>query len=1831
MADCLQSKYIYKGKEYTLESLAKHFAEGELAKLASDGIVDISKYKKGNRKAFAKNLKGVTVKESQTVTPVEPQAPEKEIPLGTSEAGEPVSTTTTKINDSLAAILEAAEGNDVSSTIMHLDENGDFIPVETIYKGKVIQGMVNKSGEVAWDIDSLNKFNKNLNKSFEGTSGKNVKIVVTNDKGLGVIHEAITGDKLPSGAESFLDKDRNIIFINGDHASLTALVHEAAHLWLPHVKEFSPSLYNAGIEIISKEPEFQAIKKAVDEYSKLTTDKQREAYLKSNKKNLGGLEDYVKKASKLKPEERNEFVADEMLARAVEEDGTIKFTSREKETFSKWLEKTLNGITKQFGFKKATLDDVKKLTLGDLAKKVKEEIVSPAKFSEVEKTAAEIRKEKIEAVKKRQEKELETIGLSEDIGIKGEYKKAEKASTFQKLREQITNTKAIETLKSKHRQLYKDAIRKLIDSGIVKNRIAELETTPEGKKTLDDLENRQAILSAQDEYTGEVLSPEEALAENILGDIIAGTTQLPKEFGRFGGRGKAGSGLIADLYNALGESYGITGVEVRENLVDAMKANETAKEKTSKTVEDRENKLQAKLKSIEKQIADAYKMPAGKERAALIEKLGADYMKVQESIDDFELLHHRGSSGTQEFTDVSESQMVNEEGAKLYNSGLKATNEGGNLVYKIGKDKVDTPANIEEAQKEIRKSGWFKWHTWSKPSIVGKENVQAVSKMKGRVSGYKAQNYIMAKELIQKGRRFMKEFNRRNPNNKFTPESFTNYLQDALEGDNEKLNTLDGPMKNIVLTMRSNIDALSLAYMESGNLSYSDMDTYYDNLGVYVSRVFEKFNTKEPTSAIYKLTKSLKEKIQSSDSPLAQAIKARIDVSTVPPWIKKLTPEDVEAAMDGISGMVDSGYFDTEEMYRNGTAFKLQKDALTKMENKMADAQEKLLYHELAKPDAKSPEMKAWEDTKKKLTDEYNKVEEEYKYKLDNYNKRKLNMVDYQYKEITSRAEDKGSIESITNVMKWKKFSERKDIPEWYKKLIGESRDVFKNYFLTIGKMQNGHSTMMMQDEILQLGLESGMIEPQGEMITPANKNYITVGGQNSTTNASKVQYGPLNGYRMHPDLYKFMFELPLMEIDNIGWTSLKGGIFEASNWVNRLKIVYNPSSIVRNFASHFGNDLKLSGFYPEAMFLTNKLVKNGHNMFHLGMDYYGADPSKGELDNMRTYYKGLINDGARFGATTTISEQEFNRLFKDITSEKGLTEAFAHSKRYDPEAPISSIINSTFRMFKYVPKTLRTAFFLGDFLPKLTHFEVMRNSMAYKVYGENFYNLNAKQMENCNNAAARCVTQDMATPEMAGEMANIKFLGIVPKFTYEMARTRYESAKNAAGKGILENYKGIDWHGNEEANDATIAKLSRAHRLRKTLGLTHYSMTMATALTLGNTIFQKAKRLLDDEAQGILVIGNPSTHESDIVDEMIREAFTFGDDITNQQAVRNIVEPYLRTHNLYAEYNPETYTMKYWDAGRNDMYAQLNGVFRGFMYNVAPDERGIPGVSQAQRSVASESPRTARAIATVANQLSTFYGYNMMTRALIDPFFDEKKSERTFGSSYSLSSNMADYAGSVARGIVPNDINRLTNTLEAAYHSEGDFMTNTKEGLQKFFKDTYIDGIKGVAKEVNVYGIIQAKVKAEAKNMEADIVTSRKKIDSKLNMFAKNSEKYGGRNFFDLSESEKIELANTPKVKEEIGKIIDEINNKARLATKNMKVWYTTAQKFNFKNEDLNKIFNNADVTNIDLGDFKSMPTYSNQDMSENFRDIIEKSSKDIDNLDFNSLYYDKTYYINR
>jgi hypothetical protein len=252
-----------------------------------------------------------------------------------------------------------------------------------------------------------------------------------------------------------------------------------------------------------------------------------------------------------------------------------------------------------------------------------------------------------------------------------------------------------------------------------------------------------------------------------------------------------------------------------------------------------------------------------------------------------------------------------------------------------------------------------------------------------------------------------------------------------------------------------------------------------------------------------------------------------------------------------------------------------------------------------------------------------------------------------------------------------------------------------------------------------------------------------------------------------------------------------------------------------------------------------------------------------------------------------------------------------------------------------------------------------------------------------------------------------------------------------------------------------------------------------------------------------------------------------------------------------------------------------------------------------------------------------------MMTKALFDPFFDEKKNERTFGQATSISDNMANYAKAAAQGMIPNDINRLTNTLSAAYNAEGDFMTNTKKGMAKFFDDTYIKGLQGTYKEMNVLSTIRGKVKAEAKNMQEDIVYSRKKLTDAINKYS--YARFDGKSFMELSEEQKYQLMNTPSIKEQLVKLEDVINEKARLATKNMKTWYTTAQKFNFRNEDLNKIFNDPEVINIDLGDFKSMPTYQNQEGSETFRNILEKSIKDIETLDFRNLYNDKTYYINR
>ena len=79
------------------------------------------------------------------------------------------------------------------------------------------------------------------------------------------------------------------------------------------------------------------------------------------------------------------------------------------------------------------------------------------------------------------------------------------------------------------------------------------------------------------------------------------------------------------------------------------------------------------------------------------------------------------------------------------------------------------------------------------------------------------------------------------------------------------------------------------------------------------------------------------------------------------------------------------------------------------------------------------------------------------------------------------------------------------------------------------------------------------------------------------------------------------------------------------------------------------------------------------------------------------------------------------------------------------------------------------------------------------------------------------------------------------------------------------------------------------------------------------------------------------------------------------------------------------------------------------------------------------------------------------------------------------------------------------------------------------------------------------------------------------------------------------------------------------------MKTWYITAQKFNFKEADLRQIFENPQVLSLDLGDTKNMPAFRTQRNNETFRNVLNKSFKDIEKLDFNSLYNDKTYYITK
>lgn len=1761
MADCL---YLYKGKQYTFEQLADILAKGELAKLAENDIVDLSKYKtKSGKDAFEKNMVAIPKKEAPVAEVVSQQ--EKNI-----------QTTI----DSFTSALEAADENSMDALILTVDIDGNLVPSMVAGKKGEVEGLVSKGGEIAWDIESLNKFAKALNKSFKNTSKSKYKFVATDSKAFNELHNAYWDAEPPAGTESFVDPEMKLIIIDGNKATMTAPLHEAAHTWLPWAKEYAPDLYKTGLDIIRESESYKEVYSLANDY-KAEFDSAREAIAKKEPKLTRAelnskarevaakkvlktkeqkvWEDYLYKAKSFEPEARLDFLAGEILARAVENEGSVKFTSKLAETFKNWVNSMYELIGKNLGLKGKTAEEVRNMSLSEFAKSVKEEIVSDKAFTETIKSA----KEKLETKKAKQEKaqatQLETEGLTEE-GI-AKQKVVTKVETKMK---PITDTRAVTVIEKFNPEVYDNIINAISKTPLVE-------------------EQRKVSLSPD--------ATNEQLASTVLGRIVAGELSIPKELEPVIGKikGRAPSGLIGEAFKSIADFYNTTPKDVVNNIKSVEqqsiepKVAEPKKPKAKLTFED----IEGEMNSINKQMKETKRLfDVGKIKKEFYDE------KIGELTEKMSNLTNKVMGGEEGFTNTKDKVRP----AKGYNDGMTFEDTEDGPLYKVGFGRRNQPVDIEETKKAVKGANLFKWLTWSKSSILTAGIDQALAAGKGYMSFYKKQNLFIANEMINKGKDFIKDWNSKYPDNKINGEKLSKILDMALKGDRDAFLNLSPELRDLVQSMRANIDNLSLAKVASGNLTFAEMDTYYENLGTYVAKTYGKY------TSTYRGNK------------LLRGLLGKVGVDTRLDWQKEISEEDRLNAFVAISKEIDNGYADEAEHRQNKTSFVQRKRAIDALQKKTVKASQDITTHEMNEPlDKSTKEWRDWGKKLDKLKEKESSLLKEHQAKQDEYNKSKQKVAKEIYDEIVSEVDPAKNYMDVSNKINKIKFEKRKDVPEWYKNLVKEEYDVYKNYFMTVGKLQESNVTNIMQQQILETGLRNGMIVKDegavGDSGQPEFRGYIKVGGETAITSKGDTRYGPLYGYKMHPDLHKFMFELPAINQQITSWTAadrtLKGlgGIYLGfSNWASMNKIVYNGSSIMRNFYSHFDSDFKLAGTYYDAFTLSAKMARDNKNMFHSGSDYYEAKGIKSDVPG-KAYFKGVAEDAAKYGASETISSTEFDKLFNQISGQKSMIKAFDRKGIINNEEPVASMVDIASKCVKFIPKTLKTFFLAGDYYPKLIHFELRRQNIAYKAYNQEYYSLNEKQQENCSRAAAANVRQDMAVPDMAGDIANLKYMGIVPKFAYEMQRNFYNSIKNSAGAGIKDQYDFLKWSDNPAENDAIIKNLNKSHRTRKQIGLAMYTKAYYGAYLIGSALYNKAtgKEDKDNETQQILHFGQPDDQNSSLYNEIGDYFNTEKNDINPQQAMRAVIPDFLRNHEVYGEYDPKTKKLKYWDSGRNDMYMPAVSPIRGLMYNVNPTQ-SLEAVTR---------PALSRGLTTVADVSQSYFGGTIGSNIIIDNALGPKNKYKTPWES----------TKDIMFNTFPSDFIAYRKTIEQAKNSETSFV----DAFGKFFDDTYIKGLQGRYFEVDVDKKLSKSMKVVTDAYADEMKYVMKQINSNIAI------KSGSKDFFNLSNQEKYEIMNKPRMKEYVKMAEKELNETSKKYIKNLRYYYLAAQKFGFTEEEIDNLFEKKEMNLLDMGLLKAMPLYRNKQFDGNIRSLLQLTNDEIDNLDFSNLIEDKTYYIDK
>ena len=1645
-----------------------------------------------------------------------------------------------------------------TSGLFTIDDSGEIKEVESLNKGEAKQ----------WDTPAVKKFTDGLNHVFRVNQNEkgNINMIVLDGKAYDEIYkDYYNGAEAPRNAKgehigkAFADTENSNIIVNSDAATLTTPLHEASHLLLPFFKKNAPELYEAGLKIIKADAMYKAAEKDFKSYKDLYKKNKKElldkgyneAEADKEAKKLAS-EAVSKEQSWAKPyfekfvnaketkeikKEISDRIADELLAKRVEEYGEAKVSTdklQKKSLFQKWIKKMYDYIKENGGrgFKELSIEKISSLTLDEFSKAAFEEIMGTS----------------------RPGKE----GAKELL-----YNEVEKAERGGKGKPRLKSVK-------------KEEVSTTVNADDVLNFIQDNNPNLFEQVTQVLLENN--------------LITDPSQASFVIAEFL-GDRAIPKALeGALGKKGAKPSGLIKKLYNEVIDLYSKRNEVVTYKDINKLIKKGEAKTKQELTSEVSDEVSQEELELF-KQLdgLEEIKKEYDPEKEADKAMIDIYNKEISTILDKLKKISEKKSKvfkpeGTQEMIERTEDED-NPLGMPE-SIDHDSTNSGNDSTAELAKIETDS---VSWADRKMRFFNFFR----SKDKIVPIPVISEVEKMEGRASDYAEANNATMGETIVEMNDFLADYNANRPEGAPEMDAYTlsEMMTKALKGDKEVFNLLSPKLRDRVYFMRANIDNYTKFLMSSGFLSPASINQYQDNLGTYLANIYEKYTSVKGN----KLVTAGQRAVAAVYKKLGKEVPKAFDVRAH--WIQNLTPQQIRNAQDGIRSWIEQGLFDTQEQKNSGDSFTKRLAKINKLDSEKLEIDKKIGKlqnggYKRFKEETKQKMLEEFKSKSEKLNNEINDLKEEYNKLAD----AKIKLV---YRDIVQQAEAGKFIETANGRIDLKKFERRKDIPQWYKELIGESTNIFKNYFLTIGKMQSAANTLMAQEQILSLGLKSGFIVNDNltNSVDPKYTNYIKVGGKAALTGSTFKNTGPLNGYLMHPQVHKYMFEVPAFTIgdNNMVGNFAMNSIQKMNDLTNAMKVTYNPSSLERNFISHFSGDLMLNGTYYNLMRIGLLNAKEGNFLADATDHYINNGIGTGKVFD--TYIKGLLKDGRENGLTGSLVEDEFNRLLIEMNRDKEFDKAIGG---INSNNGIKQIVKFMNKAVKFAPKSARKVFVAGDLIPKLFHFETQRNCIAYDVYGKNYYNLNPEQMKAVNEAASLDTKEDFATPSRVADFANTRFFGVFQRYRYEMFRTFFNTLKHMTGNQLTDSYEHIDFFKDSEMNKQAISKLGTNKQVRKWIGFTMNSGAFQGSIAIANTLWGQGKSDDQDKMNGI-DFNNAQFGESTMFYELFQKIRASKEDGSMSQvdAVKLFLPDYQRSSRIEYHYDPNKKKATIWDLGQNDEYGVLASLGRGLMYNVTPTE---------DRTAINE-PILKRVKGIAGDQLNAFFGLSISLKALSEPFINDETNQKVF--SGGVGSDFINYVNHVGKKISSSDLVTYTNNLDKAKESPDSYVDVNGNILT----DIVANGYKGKTKSIDVESLMKSAVKKQNEQISKIVIKKNAEYYSTLNTIANTK---FDKNYAALSFVEKDAVNRTETAKEAFNDVRDEFNREIRTTMKNYKMYYRAAHSLNFSSNDIDKIFNDYNLNLIELGPKLKGGYISNEHMSN----ILQKSNKEIDNMDFSRLF---------